>query len=92
MAVTRYVLLYKPDPSSFSKAGELFPAHVQHFAKFQEQGTLLSFGAFADLVNHGSMGIFTSKEAAEAFVKDDPFVQHGVVATHEIREWNLSVA
>jgi hypothetical protein len=25
---------------------------------------------------------------AEAFVKDDPFVKNGVVASYEIREWN----
>jgi uncharacterized protein YciI len=32
--------------------------------------------------------IFTNRQAAERFVKADPFVQHGVVARWTIREWN----
>jgi uncharacterized protein YciI len=34
------------------------------------------------------MAVFTSREAAEAFVKDDPFVVNGVVRGWYIREWN----
>jgi len=34
------------------------------------------------------MAIFASREAAEEFVEGDPFVLHGVVARHEIREWD----
>ncbi|WP_195763424.1 YciI family protein [Duganella guangzhouensis] len=91
MPTTKYVLFYKPDPAAFPKAGALFPSHVAHFSAFREQGRLISFGAFADLVGHGSMGIFPSKADAEEFVKNDPFVKEGIVATHEIREWTDSV-
>jgi uncharacterized protein YciI len=38
------------------------------------------------------MGVFTTREAAEAFVRDDPFVQNGVVGSWEIREWNEVLA
>jgi uncharacterized protein len=34
-----------------------------------------------------SMGLFTTRAAAEEFVKDDPFIVHGVVARWRIREW-----
>ncbi len=34
------------------------------------------------------MGIFTAREAAEEFVRGDPFVLHGVVRNWTIREWN----
>jgi uncharacterized protein len=34
-----------------------------------------------------SMGLFTTREAAEEFVKDDPFVVNGVVGRWRIREW-----
>lgn len=92
MPTIKYVLFYKPDPNSLEKAGSFFPDHIQHFNTFHAQGKLISFGAFADLVGQGSMGIFTSKEAAEEFVKNDPFVKEGIVATHEIREWNDSLS
>jgi uncharacterized protein YciI len=36
----------------------------------------------------GALGIFTTREAAEAFVAADPFVSGGVVASWEILEWN----
>jgi uncharacterized protein len=32
--------------------------------------------------------VFSTREAAEEFVKQDPFVLRGVVATFEILEWN----
>lgn len=34
------------------------------------------------------MGIFTTREAAEEFVRGDPFVVNGVVRKWHIREWN----
>src|SRR3546814_838267 len=91
MPAKKYVIFYRPDPSNFEKAGELFPAHVEHYEAFQKQGTLLSFGPFEDIVKNGSMGIFTTMEAAEEFIAGDPFVQGGVVATHEVREWNDAI-
>ena len=45
-------------------------------------------GTFADPATQGSMAIFTTREAAEAFVAGDPFVVEGVVASYEIREWD----
>jgi uncharacterized protein YciI len=34
------------------------------------------------------MAIFTTRQAAEEFVRGDPFVLHGVVRRYVIREWN----
>jgi uncharacterized protein len=36
----------------------------------------------------GRWSIFTSRDAAEAFVRVDPFVSQGIVARWSIREWN----
>jgi len=35
---------------------------------------------------------FTSREAAEAFARSDPFVLNGVVRGWSIREWNKAIA
>lgn len=35
--------------------------------------------------------IFTSKEAAEKFVAEDPYVSSGIVTGHKIAEWNVVV-
>jgi len=34
------------------------------------------------------MGIFRTREAAEAFAKEDPFVLEGLVKPYVIRDWN----
>ena len=33
------------------------------------------------------MGIFTTREAAEEFARNDPFVLNGVVESWIVREW-----
>ena len=46
------------------------------------------YGTFGDPATQGSMAVFTTREAAQQFVEEDPFVRNGVVARHEIREWD----
>ncbi|HEU5003927.1 MAG TPA: YciI family protein [Actinomycetota bacterium] len=82
----KYVLLYESSPEARARAAEHFPAHRARWSTAHEAGDLLMIGPFADSAG-GAMAVFTSREAAEAFAADDPFVIHGVVATWEIREW-----
>jgi uncharacterized protein YciI len=34
-----------------------------------------------------AFGVFTSREAADDFIRDDPFVVHGVVSRTTVVEW-----
>lgn len=88
----KYVLLYEAADDVAQKAPEHFAAHSERADDFHARGTLLLIGAFADAQAHGSMGIFTTREAAEEFVAGDPFVLNGVVRNYEIREWNEAYA
>jgi uncharacterized protein YciI len=45
-------------------------------------------GPFANAQEEGSMGIFTTREAAEEFVRGDPFVLNGIVRNWYIRDWH----
>jgi uncharacterized protein YciI len=36
------------------------------------------------------MGISTTKEAAEEFIKGDPFVTNGLVGSWRVVEWNAA--
>jgi uncharacterized protein len=49
-------------------------------------------GTFGNPQEEGSMSVFTTREAAEKFVADDPFVINGVVRAWHIREWNEILA
>lgn len=86
--MTLYVLLYDSADDVASKAPVLFPAHRARLDEFHSRGDLLMVGTFGDPQNEGSMGIFTSREAVEEFVREDPFVLGGVVKDWHIREWH----
>lgn len=85
-----YVVFYRSADNVAQRAPEHYPAHVERCQQFVARGTLLAYGTFGDPQAEGSMAIFATREAAEEFVAGDPFVLHGVVAGHEIREWNAS--
>jgi uncharacterized protein YciI len=88
----KYVLFYESADGVRSKAPAYFPAHVARWKEFQGQGTLLMIGTFANAEEEGSMAIFTTREAAEAFARSDPFVLNGVVRNWSIREWHEAIA
>lgn len=82
----KYVVFYEAADDVASKAQTHFPAHLARAQAFHANGTLLMIGVFAD-AGDAAMGIFTTREAAQAFVDGDPFVIHGVAKAWRIREW-----
>jgi uncharacterized protein len=88
----KYVLFYESTDDVASKAPAHFPAHSARLDEFHSRGALLMVGTFANPQEEGSMAIFTTREAAEEFVKEDPFVLNGVVRDWQIREWNEVLA
>jgi uncharacterized protein YciI len=89
---SRAVVLYASSPDVLELAPVHFPAHKARLDEFAAAGTLVGVGTFGDPVTQGSMAIFTSRAAAEAFVAEDPFVLNGVVASYEIRDWDDALA
>jgi uncharacterized protein YciI len=82
------VVLYESADNVAAKAPPHFAAHCARWKEFVDRGELLMIGTFANAQEDGSMGIFTTREAAEEFVRGDPFVLNGVVRNWTIREWN----
>jgi len=74
--------------AGMARAREVYPRHSAYAAEFGKSGDLLLIGTFADPVGDGSMGIFRSRDAAERFVANDPFIVEGVVARWRILDWN----
>jgi uncharacterized protein YciI len=64
-------------------------AHVERSKTLHGQGTLVMAGAFLDQSDEPlrTMAVLTSREAAEAYVKGDPFYLAGMMQSWEIREW-----
>ena len=82
----KYVAIYESGDNVRELAPVHFPAHRARWQKYREDGSLLLIGAFTDF--SGSMGVFSTRESAEDFVKGDPFVLHGVAKSWRIVEWN----
>ena len=82
------VVFYESADDVAAKARAHFAAHRARWQEFADRGELLMIGPFANALEDGAMAIFTTREAAEEFVRGDPFVLHGVVRSWTIREWN----
>ena len=88
----KYVLFYESADDVLARAAEVFPAHRARIDEFHAQGTLLLVGPFGDPQREGSMSVFSTREAAEAFATGDPFVTNGLVKRWYVREWNEVLA
>jgi len=63
----------------------VYPRHKAVVEVYKGRGEVVGIGPFAD---RGNMAIFRSREAAEAFDKEDPFILEGLVKSYVIRDWN----
>jgi len=81
------VVFYRSAADVLIRAPVHFPAHKARVDEFARRGELIAVGTWAD-PRDGSMAIFRTRAAAEAFVEGDPFVKNGVVASYDITDWN----
>jgi uncharacterized protein len=81
------VVFYESADDLAAKAPLHFEAHCSRWAEFAGRGELLMIGAFANPQEEGSMAIFRTREAAEEFIRGDPFVLQGVVRGWRILDW-----
>jgi uncharacterized protein YciI len=71
--------------ASMEAVMEVYPRHKAVVDAFRARGEVIGIGPFAD---RGNMGIFRTREAAEAFSKQDPFILEGLIKSFVIRDWN----
>jgi uncharacterized protein len=87
----KYVLFYESAEGLMEKAPLHAAAHREHWPPYLERGELLMIGPFGDPQAQGAMSVFTTREAAEDFARNDPFVLNGVVSSWEVWEWDESI-
>ena len=83
---SKFVMFYETDMEKLPLARVHGAAHKARLDEFHAKGTLLMAGSFMTPTD-GALGVFTSREAADEFIKDDPFVLSGVVKAHRVLEW-----
>ena len=71
------------------QAGALMAEHLDTSRRLHVDGVLVMAGAFVDHPDEpvATMGILTSREAADDYARNDPFVRTGNVTSWTIREW-----
>ncbi len=83
------VLNYASFEEAKAQAPEAIVAHVKRSRELHENGTLLMAGAFLDKNDEplGTMAVTTSREAAEEYVRGDPFFLNDMMSEWYTREW-----
>jgi uncharacterized protein YciI len=84
----KFVVIGQSSGASMDTIRAAYPRHKAVVDAFVARGDVIGIGPFADL---GNMAIFRTREAAEAFSKQDPFILEGLVKSVVIREWNDSM-
>ena len=79
------VLIGESSGATMEQIMAVYPRHKVVVDAFVARGEVIGIGPFAD---RGNMAIFRTREAAEAFVAEDPFVLEGLVKSVAIREWH----
>lgn len=80
------VVLYEMGSKTIEEIRAVFPRHRALIDAFAEDGRLIAIGPF-EKIEDGALGVFRTRENAEAFVEQDPFVLEGIVGKVIIREW-----
>lgn len=81
-----YVVIGTSAGKTMDEVMAIFPRHKEFLDKFIARKEIVGVGPFVD-PKGGNMAIFRSKEAAEEFVKSDPFFLEGAVKEYQIKEW-----
>ncbi len=79
------VVIGESSGASMDAIMAVYPRHKKIVEKYVAQGVVLGIGPFTD---RGNMGIFKTRKAAEAFVKEDPFILEGLVKSFVIKDWD----
>jgi uncharacterized protein YciI len=94
LAVTQFLLHYEYIPEVLEKRPPHREEHLKLAKDMVADGTCLSGGPTGPVsmeVPTGALFVFTNAEAAQDFVEKDPYVEHGIVTSHSIQEWNAAI-
>lgn len=64
----------------------VYPRHKALVDTYVARGEVIGIGPFTD--RSGNLAIFRTREAAERFTREDPFILEGIVQSFVVREWD----
>ena len=79
------VVIGESSGASMETIMAVYPRHKAVVDGFVGRGVVVGIGPF---VGGGNMAIFRTREAAEEFTQQDPFILEGLVKSFRILDWN----
>lgn len=79
------VLIGEASGASMEAIMAVFPRHKAVVDAFKARDEVIGIGPFTD---RGNMAIFRTREAAEMFSRQDPFILEGLIKSFVIRDWD----
>jgi uncharacterized protein YciI len=79
------VVIGESSGASMDAIMAVYPRHKAVVDQFVARGEVIGIGPFTD---RGNMAIFRTREAAEAFARQDPFILEGLVKSFVVRDWD----
>jgi len=85
-----FILFYDVVDDYLTKRAAFRAEHLALGQAAQQRGELVLGGALTDPADQALL-VFSTRESAEAFVRDDPYVKNGLVKQWRIRPWNTVI-
>lgn len=82
-----FLLIYEVVDDYVSKRAPHRELHLQLAQAATARGDLLLGGALAEPVDSAIL-LFRTRQAAEDFAANDPYVHHGLINKWSVRQWN----
>ena len=72
--------------ASMDEIMKVYPRHKAVVDEYVRRGEVIGIGPFAD--RGGNLAIFRTREAAERFTREDPFILEGLIKSFVVRDWD----
>ena len=79
------VVIGEPSGATMETIMNVYPRHKVIVDKYIAKNEVIGIGPFNNL---GNMAIFKTREAAEKFVTEDPFILEGIAKSFVILDWD----
>jgi len=88
--IEHYILFYDYVPDVLERRGPYREAHLKRIHEQREAGRIVMAGALGD-PPHGAAIVFrgVGPESIEAFARDDPYVEAGLVSGWRCELWKV---
>lgn len=92
MTYMYYLLFYKTVENYVERRAPYRAEHLKLARRAADEGQLVMGGALADPAD-GAVLVFRGDgpQAAEAFAKNDPYVQNGLIREWSVRPWTVVI-